>query len=495
MTTSPAQMAVPRRVTVTVTAFFLVAVVLAPLSQITPGQLRGGTAIYAVVALSAMIALAYRRPVHVGPRRKMNVSAAPEVAATLILAGPLALMTLTLGTALGEAPERVRLVQRVANVAMAALRAIAGTITYTLLRERLPGGGGALLAALATAAAMYAVSFVAVRVLAAIHQHASPFGRAMLPRGDVLIAEAALSLTGILAAEATLRHAWALPLLIAPALIAHHAVRDSIALRAQTERAEQALAEANRSLALREDFLSVASHELRTPLTSLKSHLHLARRRLGRDAPSSEIDQVLREADGQANRLRTLIDDLLDVSRIAGGHFTFEREPLALGALVERIVETARALEPERRIGLTLPEGDPVVVADERRLEQVLVNLLENAVKYSPRDRPVQVTLAVEDGAAAVSVRDEGFGIPPEDQAQIFDRFYRARDVNKNIAGLGLGLYIAHEIVRAHDGALTVQSTLGEGSTFMVSLPWTGETAARREPAAELPVGSASMSA
>lgn len=491
MTTAPGQRLVPLRLVLVAAAFAAAALVLAPLSRITPGQVGGPVEAYAAVALIVMIVAAHRRPIHVGPRRKMNVSAAPEVAAVLILSGPVALLALTLGTALGESPDRVRFIQRFSNVAMAALRAIAGTVVFTMVREQVPDSAGLLLAALAAATVMYLVSFAAVRVLAAVHQRQSPFQRAMLPRAEMLIVEMALSLTGILAAEATLRHAWALPLLIAPAIIAHHAVRDSIALRAQTERAEQALAEANRSLALREDFLSVASHELRTPLTSLKSHLHLARRRLGRDAPTDEIDHALREADGQANRLRTLIDDLLDVSRIAGGHFTFEREPLALGELAERIVETARALEPERRITLTVPDVDPVVVADGRRLEQVLVNLLENAVKYSPRDRSVQVTLAVEEGSAALSVRDEGFGIPPEDQPQIFDRFYRARDVNKNIAGLGLGLYIAQEIVRAHDGTLTVESTLGEGSTFTIRLPWSGESAAEREAVRDVAVGSA----
>lgn len=256
--------------------------------------------------------------------------------------------------------------------------------------------------------------------------------------------------------------------------------RAQLLAREQAARAdaETALEEARAALAIREQFLSVASHELRTPLTALKGQIQLARRRLKRDTPREDLDQLLARADIQVDRLAGLVHELLDVSRIAAGRFVIACEPVALGPLVERVVELERAAEPRRLIELSLPATVPEIEGDTGRLEQVLTNLLDNARKYSPPDTPIHVSVGVAQDTVALAVRDYGIGVPPEDEQRIFDRFHRAGNVDRNIAGFGLGLHIAQEIVRAHGGTLTMESTPGPGTTFTVILPRTCDTAA-----------------
>jgi signal transduction histidine kinase len=235
--------------------------------------------------------------------------------------------------------------------------------------------------------------------------------------------------------------------------------------------ARRALEEARAALAVRDEFLSIASHELLTPVTALKGQLQFVGRRLGRGELAG-AEEFVRLAEGQVDRLTKLVDTLLDASRIAGGRFAPRREPVALGALIGRVVELARAAsDPPRRIALQLPDEAPLVMGDADRLELVFVNLLENARKYSPADRPIEVRLAADGEHATVAVRDEGAGIPVEEQGRIFERFRRARNVDEGIAGMGLGLYLSREIVHSHGGELSVDSTPGAGSTFTVTLP------------------------
>jgi PAS domain S-box-containing protein len=234
--------------------------------------------------------------------------------------------------------------------------------------------------------------------------------------------------------------------------------------------AQRALAEANRALAVRDEFISIASHELLTPLTALKGQLQLAGRRL-RHQRGAELVPFIRQAEAQVDRLTKLVRILLDVSRLSSGRFALDRQPVALRPLLSRIVEMERAAsQPPRHIDLVLPASTPVVLADPDRLELALVNLIENARKYSPADTPIEVRLDDGTDQVRISVRDEGIGIPAEEQEHIFDRFRRGRTIDQGIAGMGLGLYIAAEIVRAHDGRLTVESAVGAGSTFTVTL-------------------------
>lgn len=271
------------------------------------------------------------------------------------------------------------------------------------------------------------------------------------------------------------------------ALASRFADRATLAIKSAHlyHEAQAALAEVQRALSLRDEFLSVASHELRTPLTALKGQIQLAERRLRRGQPDA-VPTLIQHADAQIDRLARLVRDLLDVSRIGGGGITIERQPVALGALVQHVVDLERAAASGREFVVDLPDTIPSIYADGQRIEQVLFNLLQNARKYSPPNTPIQVTVRVVDDAVSIAVTDRGEGIPQEDLPRIFDRFHRAGNVDRNIAGLGLGLYITREIVQAHGGSLTVESTLGQGSTFTVTLPL--DRASDREPEGEAQV-------
>ena len=235
---------------------------------------------------------------------------------------------------------------------------------------------------------------------------------------------------------------------------------------------------AREAIAVRDEFLSVASHELRTPLTSML----LTVQGLERVVQRSE-DERLREKTGrvahQLGRLIKLVDSLLDVSRIAAGRMELSTEEFDLSALAREVA--ARFMETARVNGSALEVRAPdrlVGVWDPMRVDQVLTNLLSNAVKFGA-GKPIELAVQGDDAAVKLVVADRGIGISKEKIALVFDRFERAVPVRK-YGGLGLGLYIARQLVEAHGGRIEVQSEPGQGATFIVHLPrWRPDVAAR----------------
>ncbi|HYO72767.1 MAG TPA: ATP-binding protein, partial [Archangium sp.] len=238
----------------------------------------------------------------------------------------------------------------------------------------------------------------------------------------------------------------------------------------EQKRTEQAAVAA---VGIRDEFLSVAAHELKTPLTSLKLQLDLLARTLtgtgGQELPLP-VEAKFQAAHRQIARLNALNDSLLDVSRISTGRLSMERQPVDFSRLIQECVER---LEPEfARAGCAVSlDLQPEVTGcwDPLRLEQVVVNLLTNAVKYAP-GKPVELRLRATGGRVSFSVKDSGIGIAPEALTRIFRKFERAVPA-RNYGGLGLGLYIAQQIIEAMDGCITVDSSPGVGSTFTVHLP------------------------
>ncbi|MCP3100149.1 ATP-binding protein [Myxococcus sp. K15C18031901] len=229
------------------------------------------------------------------------------------------------------------------------------------------------------------------------------------------------------------------------------------------------LREAKSALQVREEFMSIASHELKTPLTPLKLGLYTMERKLAQ-GQSVELSSVLK-SKRQVDRLVGLVDDLLDASRLDMGRLALALAPLEVGQLVAEVVDHFRAAF-DRPFAVDVPRERVWVRGDRDRLEQVLVNLLENAHKYSPPGEPISVRVERLTGEARIHVQDHGIGIPGADQSQVFQRFYRARNVShRNFGGLGLGLFISHSIARLHGGALSLASAEGQGSTFTVGLP------------------------
>jgi signal transduction histidine kinase len=228
---------------------------------------------------------------------------------------------------------------------------------------------------------------------------------------------------------------------------------------------------------LKDEFLSIASHELRTPVTSIKGYTQLAKT-LIKEGDLDTSEEYLDIALDQIDRMSRLILELLDVSRIETGRLEIRREPIPWAQFVRDLVHRHHTAVSDRRFHVSIPDDDKVVTGDRDRLEQVLGNLLENAVKYSPEGSDVTVTVDDKGDAFVTAVCDRGIGIPADELAQVFERFHRGRHVSStNYGGLGLGLYITKQIIERHGGTIWVESKEGHGTTFFFSLPASEEPA------------------
>jgi PAS domain S-box-containing protein len=222
---------------------------------------------------------------------------------------------------------------------------------------------------------------------------------------------------------------------------------------------------------LKDEFLSIASHELRTPVTSIKGYTQLAKT-LIRENDLGTSEEYLDIALDQIDRMSRLILELLDVSRIETGRLEIRREPIPWTTFVNDVVHRHHTAVSDRRFQLNLPVGHKRVIGDRDRLEQVLGNLMENAVKYSPDGSEILVSVEDRGDQLVTSVADRGIGIPTDELGQVFERFHRGRQVSStNYGGLGLGLYITKQIVERHGGTIWVESREGQGTTFSFSLP------------------------
>ncbi|MFL5432109.1 MAG: ATP-binding protein [Myxococcales bacterium] len=220
----------------------------------------------------------------------------------------------------------------------------------------------------------------------------------------------------------------------------------------------------------RSEFLTVAAHELRTPLTPLSMYLQGIERRLARGLPIEP--ELVVKARRQVGRLSRLVEDLLDVSRLESGRLTLSRDRVALDQIVSEVVSDFRAAAPQHEIVLRRPTRGVQAMGDRERLEQVVVNLVQNAIKYSPQGGRVEVSVERNGSQARVTVTDEGIGIPKDEQRHIFERFFRAQNATtRNYGGLGIGLYVSNEIVERHGGAFEVVSEPGKGTTFGFTIP------------------------
>ena len=306
---------------------------------------------------------------------------------------------------------------------------------------------------------------------------------AFLPSRPSLLAYSALTLALGLAvslADRALLRTIFLPGLATMTLLSNLTLHNR--LRLEQERLEHASADAARAVAeervaQRDEFISIASHELRTPLASLLLAVDGLSRAMGRAGgpPSPEtLNRSLEICLRQTTRLTRLVDGLLDASQIAAGRVALKLETVSL---LELVRDVAESLAPEAALASSAIEvsGDATVSGrwDRTRVEQVVSNLLRNAITFG-RGRPIRVTVKAEAEAAVLSVADEGIGIAREEHARIFHRFERAVSP-RNYGGMGLGLYVAGQIVDAHGGSIAVESEPGRGATFTVRLPLSRE--------------------
>ncbi|MDQ2808933.1 MAG: ATP-binding protein [Chloroflexota bacterium] len=243
--------------------------------------------------------------------------------------------------------------------------------------------------------------------------------------------------------------------------------------RALAEANARLATDAQRALAVRDQFLSIASHELKTPLTGVLGSAQLLQRRLARSDTLSEANaRTLRIMLDQGMRLNRMISSLLDVSRIETGQLSIEPAPLDLSALLRRIVDEVQPTLDTHTLTVTTPAAPLWINGDALRLEQVFQNLIGNAVKYSPAGGPITMQVAAQGPDACVQVQDMGIGIPAAALPHLFQRFYRAANTaQEGISGIGVGLFVVREIVTLHGGRVEVSSSEGAGSVFTVYLP------------------------
>ena len=226
---------------------------------------------------------------------------------------------------------------------------------------------------------------------------------------------------------------------------------------------QEALAASKR----KDEFMSIASHELKTPLASMKAYVQLLGRSLDKDDKVRPyVDRTL----VQINKLNALIADLLDSSRIENGSLKFNESLFNFGKLLKDSVEMMRQTYPDYQIRVS-GDSNVLVLGDELRLEQVILNYMTNAVKYSPDIKEIEISTHMENNNLIVAVRDHGIGIPKENQADVFRKFYRAEGSAQRFQGLGIGLYICFEIIQRHHGKCWLESEPGKGSVFYFSLP------------------------
>ncbi len=246
--------------------------------------------------------------------------------------------------------------------------------------------------------------------------------------------------------------------------------------RIMAQQNQNLLTKEKEHVAVRDEFLSIASHELKTPLTSLKLQAQVMLRGIGRNDPRvftpERVKILVKQFDDQTTRLTRLVDDMLDISRIRTGRLQIMKETVELSEVIQDVVERLRPQFISNNGELPKLELCPGIRGnwDRFRIEQVLTNLFTNAMRYGG-GRPVKVLTQNKDGWARIDVIDQGIGIAPENLEKIFQRFERAGVLASEISGMGLGLFITNQIVRAHGGSIQVISTPGAGSTFIVTLP------------------------
>jgi signal transduction histidine kinase len=238
----------------------------------------------------------------------------------------------------------------------------------------------------------------------------------------------------------------------------------------ETEREREQVARLRNLDELQEAFVSAVSHELRTPLTCIKTSVDLLKATSA--GLSGEQRELVDTIGHHVGRLEALVTDLLESTKLEAGQITLSRQPTDLRRIINRVVDALRPLTDRKRqiVETHLPMSMSQLDIDRQRIEQVLTNTLSNAIKFTPKQGRIDVYASETVDSVQISIVDNGHGIPEKDQAHVFDRFYVVTN-DRGLSGVGLGLYIARQMVELHGGHIWVESQEGEGSTFSFTLP------------------------
>lgn len=219
------------------------------------------------------------------------------------------------------------------------------------------------------------------------------------------------------------------------------------------------------------DFINLASHELKSPLTSIKAFTQLLQRKL-KDCEDSNISHLIRRSESQVRRMENLVDGFLNFSKLDNGLLTLNKMPFDFKNFVSEMIADHYTLNVNNHGFELITDAETVLPADKNKIQLVITNLIENAIKYAPSGTPIQVRISSDHNEVKFEIIDQGPGIAEQDALKIFDRFYRVQNADtKQIAGFGIGLYVCKEIIELHQGNIGVESSLGEGSRFWFTLP------------------------
>lgn len=440
------------------------AVTLAVLWPAAAGQLLLPAGVWLVLAqLAALAVLAQHFPLSAGPKRKFDVSTGVHYAILLTAPFPLAVLVVSAAEALGQATLMLRRdptsgVRRghpyslLFNTAQFTLAAAAAGAAHRWL----PWPLGALAAAIL----LYLVNTWLVATMVALHRRQSPVVTWLAGRGWNALQAAGLLVLGLLCAQSARHEAWIPLLMVLPA--------------AMTVLSLKRAADAEAAVRLRDEFLSVAAHELRTPLTSLRGYTQLLLREIGRQGDAATIrsperfERALQVINAQCTKLNDLVEQLLDLSRLDAGKLTIAPSPVDLAALAR---ETAAALQlTTRRYTLRVHAPEPAFAwADRLRIEQVLTNLITNAIRHADGGDHIDIEVVREGSSVLLAVRDYGAGVPADARTRIFERYQQLRPGGVT-GGLGLGLYLTRHLVELHGGSITLESPPDGGARFVVTL-------------------------
>lgn len=217
----------------------------------------------------------------------------------------------------------------------------------------------------------------------------------------------------------------------------------------------------------KDEFLTMASHELKTPLTVIKANLGLLQLKLNDDVSTEFVNRTM----AQVNKLSDLISDLLDISKVQSGKLKLNFTSFDLKELLTETVQNIQQTSPTHKIIIETTHDNLPVVADAMRLEQVIINVVTNAIKYSPASDKVIIQATSQDDFVTISIKDFGIGIPKKALKKVFSRFFRVKETSSKFLGSGIGLYISYEIIKKHKGKMWVDSEENKGSTFYFTIP------------------------
>ncbi len=431
------------------------------------------------VAFCGLQVLAVSFPIELGAQQKLSLHSAVIFAAVLLFDPGIAVLIAGVGSLIGQVLRRQPGSQVLFNTSQTTLQAgLAGLLLSLFVEpsERIAfDQADAFAGVLAAAVVMFVVDVVAVGIVVRL-ETGQPLMSIFqeMPAGSLLDDLSQFAL-GLLTAITVNAYWWTLPLVVLLAVQMHRAGQRSLAAQQHERRLR---AESERTAHARQEFLLTASHELKTPITSVRMAAQLLDRGLIERHPAFRVDHesILRWRDQLMlgiDRLETLVAQLLDAARIQQGRIELHPEPLDLAEMTRAIVERFEiATERNRNHDLVLDAPEPVEgVWDPSGIDQVVTNLVSNALKYSPNGGLVSVRVEQDGDDAVLTVTDTGIGIAPEQQGEIFKPFARGLTLQHGISGTGLGLYITRSVVEQHSGTVTLDSIPGIGTTITVILP------------------------